>query len=418
VNSRADVKLARPVARASRWQSNARSALCGVAIASFSFAVAAQTGPSPTASPTAIPDFPKRLAITVVADERLLSTFQQRVSSWFSDGTEVRVTVTSEVDQAQLLASSPTEVRAWIVALSADHALLTFSSVTPPAPPRHLVREVPLREGFDELGLERLASVTHSAFVALSEGVEGVEREQAERELGAAGVAVGSPTPPIESATPAALPPPAPPVPVPKPDVPPSTVSRAAIRAAEPLAWLLVAAGYGVRLRGAEGVGQGPTLALGVQLRSARTAFDVQLSGHYLFRTEFQAAPFNASVQTTALRAQVGIEPRLRSSFFWQALLGLGADVARISASAASSSAENILIRPHGNGTQWRGAGELTLGVLRRGELLDLAVCAQAIFSFEDVRYGAKTGDGEALLARPWLVQPALSIQGRFRSAR
>lgn len=403
------------VIRGSRFRRAARSVLCGIAVGSFSVALAAQVDPS-SASAASAREFPKRLLITVVADERLLSTFQQRVSSWFSDGTEVRVTVTSEVDEQGLLASSPTEVRAWIVPLSTERALLTFSSVSPPAAPRHLVREVPLREGFDEVGLERLASVTHSAFVALSEGVEGVEREQAERELGAARVTAGSVVATGESPAPPAQPPaPAPSMPAippPRSDVPP--IARSATRAAESPTSLLVAAGYGVRIRGPEGIGHGPSVALGVQLQSARASFELQLTGQYLFRSEFEANPFSASVQTTALRVQVGVEPGRRATFSGQVLLGLGADVARISASTSDADSG---VRPRPDGTQWRGAAELTLGILRHGAVLDLGVSAHAVFSFAEVRYDAATGNGETLLVKPWPVQPALSIQGRFHSA-
>ena len=421
MSSRAEpeLTLARRFAGGSLWRRAVSGALCGVALGSSSVALAAEPDPAPASAATRR-DFTKRLLITVVADERFLSTFQQRVSSWFSDGTEVRVTVTSEVDERGLLDSSPTEVRAWIVPLSAERALVTFSSVDPPAPARHLVREVPLRAGFDEVGLERLASVTHSAFVALSEGVEGVEREQAERELGAAGVAASSVVASSESPPPAQPAQPAQPVPstsaVPpaRPDVPP--VRRSTIGAAESPTSLLVSAGYGLRIRGPEGVGHGPSLALGVQLRSPRTAFALQLSGQYLFRSEFEAAPFSASVQTTALRVQVGIEPGRRSTFSGQVWLGLGADLARISSTASTSEA-NAGIQPREDGTHWRGAGELTLGIIRHGELLDVGVYAQAVFMFTEVRYDATTSVGEVLLLKPWPVQPALSIQGRFRSA-
>jgi hypothetical protein len=95
-------------------------------------------------------------------------------------------------------------------------------------------------------------------------------------------------------------------------------------------------------------------------------------------------------------------------------MLGLGADLARISASAPNSSSELL---PRANGTQWRGAGELTLGVIARGALLDVGVYAHATLMFENVRYNATTSAGEVVLVRPWRVQPALSIQGRFRSA-
>ena len=415
MSSRADVEapFSELMTRRFSWRSSAFGTLCCLMIASFSLTGSAQPDPSAAHAPAAIRDFPKRLTITVVADERLLGTFQQRVSSWFSDGTEVSVAVTSGVDEQGLLASSPSEVKAWIVPLSEQRALLTFSSVNPPAAPRHLVREVRLRDGFDELGLERLASVTHSAFVALSEGVEGVEREQAERELGAAGVATATQTPSQPASAPLA--PPVAPTPKPTRDV--SAIVRTPTGATNAPRSLLIAAGYGLRFRGAEGVGHGPSLTLGVQLQKGSTAFDLQLFGLYLFRSEFEAKPFSASVQTTALRAQVGVEPRLRASLAGQALLGLGVDLAQISSSAANSSSEGAALLPYASGTQWRGAGELTLGILWRGALLDLGMYAHASFMFEDVRYTAQTNDGEALLARPWRIQPALSLQGRFRAA-
>ncbi|HEY3253652.1 MAG TPA: hypothetical protein VGJ91_06875, partial [Polyangiaceae bacterium] len=112
------------------------------------------------------------------------------------------------------------------------------------------------------------------------------------------------------------------------------------------------------------------------------------------------------------------IEPRLWSSFFGQALLGLGADLARISVAAEpGSSPGNAMIVPHVDGSQWRGAGELSLGVLWKEEEFDASLLVHAIFAFEDVRYSAATSVGEATLVKPWPVQPALSIQGRFRGA-
>lgn len=423
---RAEVTLGQRAACGPSFRRATASALCLIAIASPAPVIADAINQTNVDDPSAIRDFPKRLAITVVADERLLSTFQQRVSSWFNDGTEVLVTITSEVDQKQLLTSSPVEVRAWIVPLSSGDALLSFSCVSPPSAPRHLVREVRLRSGFDELGLERLASVIHSAFVALSQGVEGVEREQAERELGAVGVAVGTfalPSEPLPAAS-STLPSPAPPLvqapPAPAtPVVAPSAASsdRAVNRATARSIAVLVAAGYGVRLRGAEGVGHGPSLVVGLQLPGARTAFDLQLSGQYLFSSEFEAAPFSASVQTSALRVQVGIEPRFKPSLFGQVLLGVGADIAQISARASSSSGGAFLLAPHANGTQVRSMGELSLGVIRHGNVLDVGIIAQANFSFQEVHYSANTSDGDALLVKPWAIQPALSLQGRFRNA-
>jgi len=180
---------------------------------------------------------------------------------------------------------------------------------------------------------------------------------------------------------------------------------------------LFFALGYGLRVRGAEGLGHGPGLAVGVQLPSRTVDFDLQVSGQYLFRSEFEARPFTAAVQTSALRVQVGIEPRLRSSLFGQVMLGLGADVARIGAAPANSLAPDARAVPRANGTQFRSVGELTLGVLQRGDLFDWGVSAQVSFAFADVHYSVVTSAGETTVGRPWLLQPALSIYGRFRSA-
>ena len=360
--------------------------------------------------------FPTRLSITVVADERLLATFQQRVSSWFTDGTEVSVIATSEMDTQQLLVASSGEVRAWVVPLSAERALVTFSTLSPRAPTRHLVREVRLRSGLDDLGLERLASVIHSAFVALREGDQGVERAQAERELGEAGVAPGARNPPAEfAATPAPLPAPATST---RPLGAAQRVDRVAIPAATPRAELLLGAGYGAQLRGAEGLGHGPNLALGAQLPSTPSALDFLVSGQFSFRSAFDTELFGASVQTTALRCHVGIEPELGSSWFAQALLGAGVDIAQIhSGSVPSSSLGNTRTDPRASGTQWRSAGQLTLGVVRHAALLDFGVYAQVNFWFEDVHYAAATDSGEQRLVAPWPIQPGLTVQARFRSA-
>jgi hypothetical protein len=274
-----------------------------------------------------------------------------------------------------------------------------------------LVREVRLRNGLDDLGLERLASVIHSAFVALREGEGGVERAQAERELGEAGVTPGSKRASAELAAKVVEARPA--------SVAPSQgseVSRAPAPSKEPALGLLLGAAYGGRLRGSEGLGLGPSLALGIQLPHERTAIDLLVSAQFLFRSAFHTEFFNASVQTTALRLQLGIEPELGSSFFAQALIGAGADIAQVHASSSPTSGTAQPL-PHSSGTQLRSVGELTLGVLRRGELLDLGVYAQLNFLLEDVHYSATTDAGEQRLVTPWPIEPGLIIQGRFRSA-
>ncbi len=370
----------------------------------------AESAPEPEAPHEASGEFPTQLAINVVANEGLLSTFEQRVSSWFTDGTSVSVTVTSEADLNQLLASDPSEVRAWVVPLSAELALVTFSCVTPHSQPRHLVREVRLRNGFDELGQERLASIVHGAFIALREGSDGFERADAERALGEVGIGSG---------VHAALVTPAPSARQTAPASPERSTPKGAARPAEPARWLLLAAGYGGKLRGpGEGIGHGPSVALGVQWTTPRLAIDLLLSGQFLFRSQFEAERFDASTQVSALRAHLGIEPALGSGAWAQVLLGAGADIARVrSSSTLKSSSDALETTVRESGVQWRAVGQLDVGVLRRWQRLDVGVYAQLTLLLEDVHYSVSTDQGERRLVTPWPVQLGLLLQGRFRSA-
>jgi hypothetical protein len=385
-------------------------ALCIAALLQGSLSARAQESRMSEPSGEA-PVFWKKLLITVVAGEALLATLEQRVSSWFNDGTEVRVTATNRVDQRQLLASSPGKVSAWVVPLSSERAVVIFSSATLRTPAQYLVREVRLRSGLDDLGLERLASVIHSAFVALREGAEGFELEVAERELREAGIGFATPDP--TAVAPAS----APTTTAPATSAPPAA-ERAPTQFVKSPSSLIFAAGYGGRLRGSEGVGHGPSLAMGFRQPSARMPIDFILTGHLLLPSTFDADPFGASVQTTALRFQIGIEPDLGSSYCAQALVGAGADVARIHASTTQSSTAGALeTAARESGTQWRSAGDLTLGLFRRTEQFDFGLYAQVTFLFTDVHYSATTDTGDRRLVTPWPMQPGLSFQGRFRSA-
>jgi hypothetical protein len=354
-------------------------------------------------------DLPKRLTIAVVTGESTLPTFEQRVSSWFADGTAVTVVLTTNVDPAALLDASSEEVRVWVVPMPGERALVTFSSADPAASARHLVREVSLPNGLDDLGLERLASVIHTAFLALREGADGFPRAQAEQELSAAGLPPSLPPEDMPRAT------------KPPPDLAPFLRSRletrgrepVEARAIEPRASLLLNAGYGARLRGTEGPGHGPTVGLGVQLPRALHAPTLLLGAQFLFRSRFEAGSVDASVQTSTFRALAGIEPELSPVLSLAALVGGGVDVAQIHPIRD----EDGDIEPRPAGAQWRGAGEVSGGLWWRLKTLDLGALVHATFFFGDVHYGVHTNGGEQRLATPWAVQPALSLQGRFRSA-
>jgi len=261
-----------------------------------------------------------------------------------------------------------------------------------------LLRDVHLHDGFDEIGLERLASVIHSACLALREGVEGAERLDAERDLVEAGLLENSAKIPAIGAPPTA----------------PVRRELVARRESPGRAWLF-GAEYGARARGGEGLGHGPGAMLGVQLPSARGPIDILLRAQVLLRSAFDAGPLTVSLQTTALRAELGIEPELGNDVFLQALLGGGVDIARIRPSRGELvGGSQLTIDAREPGSQTRGAGELALGISKRTPRVDFGVFVRCSFLLGDVHYSVTHFSGDERLVTPWPVQPTLAVQARF----
>src|SRR5258706_4630711 len=100
-----------------------RAAAISLAIAARGQAQGVEPAPTPDA-PTAAPS---RLAITVITSDSGVPTLQERVSSWFNDGTQVSVDVASELSPERLFTSSSHDVRVWIALLSPERALVVFS---------------------------------------------------------------------------------------------------------------------------------------------------------------------------------------------------------------------------------------------------------------------------------------------------
>lgn len=385
-------------------------------VAGHANAQAAATLPSSEASTDADAQSPRGipLSITLVTHDPEIPTFRERVSSWFSDGTRVSVGTAPELAPAGVFAVNPREMKVWVVLLSAERALVMFSVAADADPARYLLREVRLVSGFDELGLERLAAVIHSAVVALREGLEGFERPQVEKELVAAGL-LPTPVSDLPSAAPLHSAPLAQAGPQPPTKAAFSGDAGSTASVAGNHASAVFFAGYASRLRGAEGLGHGPLLGAGARLPGAPAAFVALVSAHWMLESDFEVGGLAASVRTTALRAHAGLEPSLSSRVKLQALLGAGADLAQIDSRVAASSPDDQL-RAREAGSQWRGALELTLGLWWRTRSIDWGATAYTTFLLGDVHYSVAAAGAERRLATPWPVEPGLALQMRFRS--
>lgn len=376
---------------------------------------------SPSEAPVLEPSSTRapRIAITAVSSESAaLETLSQRVKSWFTNGADVSVRVTSAASHEELLESNADELRVWVVPVSRERVLVTFSSAHHAETARHLVRAVELRDGLDELGLERLASVIHSASVALDEGLLGLEREHALRALSESGLlsstaraGTAPSSPELHQASPSSSR---------APSAPPARERPRDERGAprDRSTTFLLSGGYGVRLRGREGLGQGPSIGVGVQWPFQSLLLDVLVDAQFLLPSSFAARGLDVSVQTTPLRARLAVESRPQASFAGVGSLGLGADFARIHAGSEDGldveSEALIISRPRGS--QWRASGDLSVGVLWCTPGLDLGLHLQLGVLFTDVSYVIETAQGSMNVAKPWDVQPGLTLQGRIRS--
>jgi hypothetical protein len=360
-------------------------------------------------APGAVAVEPRPLVVTVATGEPALPTFAERIGSWFSDGTTVSLVLTPEVAGQLLLAISPTETRVTVVLRGRSRALVSFAS-TQGAKSRHLLRDLPLRDGLDELGLERLASVIHSGVLALRDGSEIVSRPEAEQKLIELGIIEAPAAAPLTTPQPVAIAAEAPKLdrPAPAPPAPNAASARSL--------WF-VGLLYGGRARGAEGFGDGPGATFGLQPTTPVAPLDLMVRGQLLRSHGFDAGRLRASVTTLALRAELALEPALGRSTFLQAVVGGGADLARIEPSHSASPA----IAAREPGSQWRAAAEVGLGLWARVPLwldADVGLVARCVFFPVDVHYAMAQGQARERLVAPWPVQPSIALEARAWGSR
>jgi len=179
-------------------------------------------------------------------------TLANRISSWFDQKQFRVITTTIPRMQAErvLAPEAPGTLYVW-VSLKGNHGARLYFATTPNSTRKSvfLVRELPLTDGLDELGAERIGQVLHLSTVAIVDGQVQSQRNLVERKLreeeakpGAADslLFTTSTLPTREGAAASERPPPA-----------------------EPFARKLeIGVGYGLSLRGDEGVWHGPRLSL------------------------------------------------------------------------------------------------------------------------------------------------------------
>lgn len=219
---------------------------------SATFGTTASAQPS---EPAAESSAPTPVEIVLVGGAGKDASLDARIQSWF--GPETALSISRErmlMAESVLAGRSSRGVTVWVTLRTRNDARLYFAAASESEEPtRYLLRDVPLNDGLDEVGSERVAQVVHSLVTAIiDDSADVVARPDIEREL----------APPLPPPVPTATDGPV--------DAPPAVASDPV----EPLSFAaLTGAFYRASFAGDEGFPHGPGLALGGTLE--RGAFGV-----------------------------------------------------------------------------------------------------------------------------------------------
>jgi hypothetical protein len=200
-----------------------------------------------------------RVDIVLVGRARAEGSLAARIQSWFGQTARLSIAAEAKLVAERVLGPLPARhICVWLTLRSSQEARIYFAvGGETRAGTRYLVRDVPLEDGFDEIGSERVAQVVHSSVTALIEGSIAVaERVEIER----------------------ALAPAAPPL-APAPTVParPRTDAASRTSAVSPL----LGAFYRGAFSGEEGFAHGPGVVLGASLEFHELATGLVARGYW-----------------------------------------------------------------------------------------------------------------------------------------
>jgi hypothetical protein len=216
----------------------------------------------PPVTATAVP-----VEIVLVGRAGTDPSLAERIRSWFGADAALSFTTERELAADRVLGPHPARgVAVWVTLRTDREARLYFAAAgESPETTRYLIRDVPLDDGLDEIGSERVAQVVHSSVTALVEdSVEAIARPELEREL--------APETPATNAEQAkqVLPP------HPADDVHPSASSGPSLTP-------LFGAFYRGAWAGDEGIAHGPGIALGATLGFDAWGVGLVGRGHYVW---------------------------------------------------------------------------------------------------------------------------------------
>lgn len=349
-----------PRARARAWQRRsswaAASLLLALATPRLAEAAAADFAEVATAVP---------VRVLLVAELGREPTLPARIASWFEPSRfEVSVRGVERLEPARILAPAGAgNLEVWVAPRKGVGVRIYFAaSGGAGGAPTFLVRDLPLPQGLDEMGAERLAEVLHLSAVALLEGRAQSERREVEQGLREQSSPTTAPSAAAEPLPATAS----------KPSIPApaSGPPRGVQPGARSIGRFRPLVGYAASARGDEGVAHGPRIG-------GYLAFAPSLAFQALAQLELPRSREYGAVTVRFDGFDLTLAPVLRRPFttalMAEAWLGPMLDVVRFQPRSGSSTAA-----PGASGVDVRAGVDGGVALVIEGSSLSLALSLHA----------------------------------------
>lgn len=315
-------------------------------------------------------------------------------------GAAVEVTTRERFEPHELLGEATKErtVSVFVVPGREGSVGLYFRA---PDGARFLLRSVPLRSGFDEVGREQVGQIIETAVSSLLQSPAGMTREEARvaLELQASnerGDQASGGAPPDDARAPA---------PVPPDNVPAPVAPAAAARSITLEGWL--AARYGASFDGGDlGVAQGPGVELGVGFLFRGVRVRMRGVGQRDFSRQLRASGVEADLGSWRLGMAADVGGAVASQQWLFASLGVGRVRTEVTPRAAAGSA----VVPAAAFESTAPVAHVELRYELGRSLLRVAIGAGADLGLVETHYDVARDGRRERVATPWLVRPTASF--------
>lgn len=338
---------------------------------------------------------PPIVQVTVVDDACDMAALYAKTQSWLASSvTTLRMRREPRLEPSVVMAPGVTPgVRVWVVFNSGKASLYFVVQPESGRLPRYLFEEVELDGGFDELGLEQLAQALYLSSQAIWDGQIQAARHTFEARLYQESASVAA-----RNAEPAWS----------EPSNARFTHDQKAApqrRLDRPTFHLHSELGYGLRLRGPEGMVHGPQMSVRAGF-GAHDETSARITIQLCLPSSVNAGPVVLDFRGYSMRGALHVLRRTGDIGIAMEL-GPGLDIIRYS--AASSAEGDLQLTP----SRWELRPMLWfgIGVETTGGPPSLSLHTSLALQLTKTHYDLVDGPLSDTLMTPWIIQPGASVQ-------